>query len=261
MIDNNLIEVASNVNLADYLISRGVQLKKVGQGYIMIQHDSLRFYQNTFNWYSKGEKGNTISFLCKYYKMSFPEAVNELCRFVGFTPDNNHDDKRVIAYLCKKRGLDYNLVTSLINYKLLYQDERGNCNFVIRDFDKYPIGQEIVGTGDKRYKQITLHEGFGFYLTCGNPTDALFFESAIDLLSCFQLYQKKFTHHLLISMGGLNPSVIYNVLSLADFKVWLCVDNDKSGDIFINCFSNCNTFRPKGFKDWNDLLLDIKKSR
>ncbi|MDE6501503.1 MAG: DUF3991 and toprim domain-containing protein [Ruminococcus sp.] len=259
MIDKNLIEIASRVNLADYLIARGEHLKKVGQGYVMIEHDSLRFYENTFNWYSKGQKGNTINFLCLYYDITFSQAVNELCRFSNVTTTTSQDSKRVIAYLCKKRGLDYNLVTALIKNKYLYQDSRGNCNFVIRDWDKYPIGHEIVGTGDTRYKQITSHSGYGFYIMIGKPTDVLFFESTIDLLSCYQLYHEKFTHHVLVSMGGLNPSVIYNVLSLSDdFKIWLCVDNDKAGDNFIkriqSAFIQSKVFRPKDFKDWNDCL-------
>lgn len=262
MIDKNLIEIASRVNLVDYLMSRGEQLKKAGQGYTLKQHDSLRFYKNTFHWYSKCLQGNSIAFLCLYYKMTFPEAVNELCRFVNVTPAVNQDCKRVIAYLCKKRGLDYSLVTALINDNLLYQDTRGNCNFVIRDWCRHPIGQEIVGTGDKRYKQITTHSGYGFYILLGEPTDVLFFESAIDLLSCYQLYHKKFTHHVLISMGGLNPSVVDSVLSLgSDCRIWICVDNDKAGDDFIKRFGNARTFRPKGAKDWNELLLNIKTSR
>ena len=262
MIDKNLIETASCVNLADYLMSRGERLKKVGQGYTMMQHDSLRFYKNTFNWYSKCLQGNSISFLCLYYKMTFPEAVNELCRFSNITPAVSNDSRRVIAYLCKKRGLDYALVTTLIKNNYLYQDTRGNCNFVIRDWDEHPIGQEIVGTGDTRYKQITTHSGYGFHILRGEPTDVLFFESAIDLLSCYQLYHEKFTHHALISMGGLNSSVVDEVLShVADFRIWLCVDNDKAGDDFIIRFSSLRTFRAKCAKDWNEFLLNTKKLR
>lgn len=228
------------------------------------------FFGNTFNWYSRGEKGNSIVFLRLYYGMTFSDAVNELCRFSHISPavsapehtafycpfDNKTaDERRVLAYLCKKRGLKSDLIISLIKNGLLYQDSRGNCNFVIRDWDEQPIGIEIVGTGSTRYKQITVHSGYGFHIICGEPADVLFFESAIDLLSCYQMYKEKFTHHALISMGGLNPSIIHEVLSLSDnLRVWLCVDNDKAGDDFIKRFSSFKTFRAKGTKDWNDLL-------
>lgn len=261
MIDKNLIETASRVNLADYLISRGEELKKAGNGYILKQHDSLRFFKNTFNWYSRGLKGNSINFLCMYYGMTFPEAVNELCRFANVTPAVNQDFKRVIAYLCKKRGLDYELVTALIKNKLLYQDAKGNCNFVIRDWDEQPIGQEIVGTGDTSYKQITIHAGYGFHIYCGEPAYALFFESAIDLLSFYQLYHEKLTHHVLISMGGLKSSVVDTVLSLGGINICFCVDNDKAGDDFIKRYGSFNNFRTKFVKDWNELLLNTKKLR
>lgn len=274
MIDKNLIDIASRVNLAEYLKSRGENLKKCGQGYTLDQHDSLRFYRNTFNWYSRNIKGNSIKFLCLYYHMTFYHAVNELLRFSRVSPtisapeeskfscpfDNKAtDERRVLAYLCKKRGLKSEIIFSLIKRGLLYQDTRGNCNFVIRDWDEQPIGMEIVGTGDIRYKQITTHSGYGFHIICGQPDIVLFFESAIDLLSCYQMYHEKLTHHALVSMGGLNASTIHEVLSLSsDLKIWLCVDNDKAGDDFIsqtkNFFSPAKAFRPEGAKDWNDLL-------
>lgn len=255
MIDQYSIGTASRVDLAAYLISRGECLKKAGHGFVMANHDSLRFYKNTFHWYSRGIKGNSINFLCLYYRMTFPEAVGELNRYCGFSSIGFQDVNRVIAYLCKKRRLDYQLVNSLIRRGMIYQDEKGNCNFVVTDWNGHTIGAEIVGTGNTRYKQITFQGSHGFHFTVGEPTDVLFFESAIDLLSCYQMFRKKFTHHAFISMGGLKPSVVDTVLSFGDNLIpWLCVDNDKGGNDFINHFSTLNVFRPKGFKDWNDAL-------
>lgn len=271
MFNKEIIDTASHVNLADYLMSHGEDLKKSGQGYTLKQHDSLRFYKNTFHWYSKNLRGNSINFLRLYYGMTFTDAVNELLRFANVSPvenstfqDRGYDERRVIAYLCKKRGIRNDIVIHLIKRGLLFQDEKGNCNFVIRDWDEQPIGSEIVGTGNTRYKQITTHAGFGFHIICGNPDDVLFFESAIDLLSCYQLYQKDFTHHALVSMGGLNSSLINDFLSLGAVgtRIWLCVDNDKAGDDFINHVKQLSVpfkvFRTKNVKDWNEFLLKIK---
>lgn len=275
MIDKKMISIASHVNLAEYLISRGENLKKCGQGYTLKQHDSLRFYGNTFHWYSKSEKGDSIKFLCLYYHMAFYSAVKELLRFSNVSPaisapqeskfsfsfnDKSCDERRVLAYLCKKRCIRSDIVISLIKNGLLHQDSRGNCCFLIRDWDGQPIGFEIVGTGDTRYKQITSHSGYGFHILCGQPDSVLFFESAIDLLSFYQIYQNKLTHHALVSMGGLNSSLLSEVFSLSnDLKIWLCVDNDEPGDDFIIQVRQHSipfeVFRPKVVKDWNDLLM------
>lgn len=275
MIDKKMIAIASHVNLAEYLISRGEDLKKCGQGYTLKQHDSLRFYGNTFHWYSKSEKGDSIKFLCMYYHMTFYSAVKELLRFSNVSPaisapeeskfsfpfnDKSCDERRVLAYLCKKRSLKSEIIFSLIKQGLLYQDTRGNCNFVIRDWDEQPIGIEIVGTGDTRYKQITTHSGYGFHIICGQPDSILFFESAIDLLSFYQIYHNSITHHALVSMGGLNSSVLNGVLSLSpDLNIWLCVDNDEAEDDFIIQVKQLSipfkVFRTKSFKDWNELLM------
>lgn len=251
------IQQARQANLVDYLMSRNVPLKRVGKNYTLKEHDSLYICGNKFVWYSRDKKGNSVDFLQLFYGMDFKTAVSEL---TGQRITETNNERRVIAYLCKKRCLRSDIVISLIKNGLLHQDSRGNCCFLIRDWDGQPIGFEIVGTGDTRYKQITLHSGYGFHIICGQPDSVLFFESAIDLLSFYQIYHEKLTHHALVSMGGLNSSLLFEVLSLSnDLKIWLCVDNDKPGDDFIIQVKQHSipfeVFRPKGVKDWNDLLM------
>lgn len=274
MIDQELIRQARQANLVAYLMNRGEALKRVGANYVHKEHDSLYIKDNMFVWYSQQKQGNSIDFLMLYYGMKFEEAVKELTGTVLPTihqPKSTYkplqatqrasNEKRVIAYLCKRRGLENRLVFSLITQGKLYQDTKGNCNFIICDWQEQPIGAEIVGTGDTRYKQITIHSGYGFHLICGKPTEALYFESAIDLLSCYQMFQDKFTHHILISMGGLNNSIIFELQrQMPNLNHWLCVDNDNAGSNFINDMHKhikLHTFRPpQKFKDWNEWLLN-----
>ncbi|MGN0246701.1 MAG: toprim domain-containing protein [Lachnospiraceae bacterium] len=178
-------------------------------------------------------------------------------------PQRANDEKRVIAYLCKRRGLDSSIVFSLINSGKLWQDTHGNCNFQICDWQEQSIGAEIVGTGDTRYKQTTAHSGYGFHLICGDkPDTAMYFESAIDLLSCYQLYRSKLTHHILVSMGGLNNSIIEELSKVRpQLTHWLCVDNDPAGDNFISDMQQTmpvKVFRTSSGKDWNEYLIDLK---
>lgn len=275
MINQELIRQARQANLVAYLMNRGEALKRVGANFVHKEHDSLYVKDNMFIWYSQQKQGNSIDFLMLYYGMTFEEAVKELTGTVLPTiqqPKSTYkppqatqrasNEKRVIAYLCKRRGLENRLVFSLITQGKLYQDTKGNCNFIICDWQEQPIGAEIVGTGDTRYKQITIHSGYGFHLICGEPTEALYFESAIDLLSCYQMFQEKFTHHILVSMGGLNNSVVFELQrQMPNLNHWLCVDNDNAGINFINDIQKhikTHTFRPpKKFKDWNEWLSSI----
>lgn len=256
--NQELIKQARQANLINYLVSKNFPLKRVGKNYVSKEHSSLYIYENKFVWYSKDKKGNSVDFLQLFYGMDFKTAVSKLTgqqhKLIG-------NERRVLAYLCKKRGIKSDIVIPLINRGLISQDSRGNCNFLIRDWDEQPIGFEIVGTGDTRFKQITTHSSYGFHLTFGNVNDVLFFESAIDLLSFYQIYQNKITHHALVSMGGLNPSFINEVISLSsNLRIWLCVDNDQAGFNFINniksSFHSAQVLIPKNFKDWNELLLN-----
>ena len=272
MIDQDTIRRARQTNLVAYLMKCGEPLKRVGTNYIHREHDSLYIKDNMFVWYSQDKKGNSIDFLMIYYGMTFKQAVEALTEAELPTPEYTPqertaspqratDEKRVIAYLCKRRGLENSLIFALIKQGKLWQDTNGNCNFVIADWNEQPIGAEIVGTGDTRFKNVTEHSGYGFHMTFGEPTEALYFESAIDLLSCYQLYQDRFTHHILVSMGGLNSSIITELKKKKpNLTHWLCVDNDTAGNKFIfQRKSEDTSIRlfspPRQYKDWNEYLL------
>lgn len=273
MIDQDTIRRARQTNLVAYLMKCGEPLKRVGANYIHREHDSLYIKDNMFVWYSQDKKGNSVDFLMIYYGMTFKQAVEVLTGAELPTPEYTPpqertaspqratDEKRVIAYLCKRRGLENRLVFGLITQGKLWQDTNGNCNFVIADWNEQPIGAEIVGTGDTRFKNVTEHSGYGFHMILGEPTEALYFESAIDLLSCYQIYQDRLTHHILVSMGGLNSSVIAELKKKKpSLKHWLCVDNDTAGNKFIFQQKSKDTsikiFQPpKQYKDWNEYLL------
>jgi len=279
MIDQELIRKARQTNLVAYLTAKGENLQRIGKNYIIQEHDSLYIKGNMFIWYSQNKQGNPIDFLMCYYGMTFQQAVEELTskaltdtQTPLYKPSEPlqattraTDEKRVIAYLCKRRGLKNSIIFDLIKQGKLFQDTNGNCNFVICDWNEKPIGEEKVGTGNTRYKLISTHSGYGFHTTYGSPSDILYFESAIDLLSCYQIYQDKLTHHLLVSLGGLNSSIIQELHKLKpNLKHWLCVDNDQAGFDFISKmklkFAELRTFQPpQNFKDWNDYLCGAEK--
>ena len=283
MISQDKIQQARQTNLVTYLNAKGEPIKRIGNNYTHKQHDSLFIKGNMFCWYSRNQQGNAIDFLMCYYGMTFKQAVEELTQQTfpkvsevteqplksSQKPLQAHtrteNEKRVIGYLCKKRGLKSSLIFTLIKQNKLYQDTNGNCNFIITDWEEKTIGSEIVGTGNTRYKQITTHSKYGFHISIGEVTDILYFESAIDLLSCYQLYQDKFTHHLFVSLGGLNGSIVSELYKMhSDKKHWLCVDNDQAGTNFIQQEKEkikvLHIFKPPtAFKDWNEYLIAKSK--
>lgn len=299
------IEEARSINLVDYLLSRGENIKRVGSKgeYTLQEHDSMRINENKFVWNSQGINGNAIDFCMKYYNMSFKEAVSDLLSFNGHirideyvttnakkTVEKKQSTKllesepiikpipydldsktnRVYAYLTKTRQLDVEIVKKLIEDGSIAQDIKGNVVFKI--FDKYGnlTGAEITGTlTDNRYKQITERNNNGFILNPvdGQPQGAVFFESAIDLLSYYSLHPN--AKALLVSMAGLKGKVILKTMQDYNIKPDLCYvssDADEAGSKFAAKVVNeygVSVYRViddkqfdkhKNIKDWNDLL-------
>ena len=187
-------------------------------------------------------------------------------------PVNEHEKKRVFAYLIKERKIDAKLVQELVEKKLLYQGSvkykdkdgneqfaKGNAVFVRKDMDGNIVGAEIHGTNTfKSFKKIA---GSGnenlFQYAIGTPNKVYAFESAIDLLSFKMLADpQKIKDSLLVSMGGLKPNALKK-FEANGLKIYSCVDNDESGRKFneVNGFKSAGRkLSEEGVKDWNELL-------
>jgi hypothetical protein len=274
-ISHDLIRQARQTDLASFLLSRGEPLRKAGRRFKHKDHDSLVITGNMYFWNSRHEKGNTLDFVMSYYGWDFLTAINELTgvsfpkvEYVSISKElritKGSNVKRVIAYLCKTRKIRYDVVRYLIENHLLSQDERGNAVFKIYDESLELVGGEIVGTlSNTRFKSIadgTLL-GYGFNFAVGEPVFTLFFESPIDLISFWSIYYDKITSHRLVSLAGLRLDIFENVISVFGVpldSVYLCVDNDEAGRVFISSvqesFPVVHSFLPTSHKDWNDVL-------
>lgn len=277
-ISQELINQASHTNLILFCESRSIPLKREGKEYVLKNNDSLYISSaEPYKWYrhSTGQGGKAIDFCVKFLCMTFKEAVQELtsCPLSDIINPETHetsymlelcsDQKRVIAYLSQKRHIDYQIIIEFVQTGSLAQDVHGNCVFFIKDFNGFQVGAELHGTGDQRFKgQASRQNGFGFTFQLGDTVHTLaFFESAIDLISFYQIYHGRIRNALLVSMGGLKSSVIENYLSYYPLlQVVLCVDNDDKGRSF------ARQYRKNGFrhvmtdcKDWNEKLCQLEK--
>lgn len=281
---NDILEQARYADLVSYLIVRGVPLKKEGRSYRIFGYGGLIVTDYRWYWHSRGRGGKAIDFLMEFFGMTFHEAVRELTGFCiqrndfllerkevvrDRLPDRASSEKRVIAYLCKTRGIEFNTVINLIRADKLYQDINGNCVFVINDRNGLSVGAELHGTvTGRRYKRSTKYTGFGFQVLCGSQyAGAMFFESAVDLLSYYQLFRSQLTHHYLISLAGVSHDGVIQVFHQhnPELKICLCCDNDAAGDNLIqrveSQIGQVFVHRPPvEYKDWNEYLLSSLRS-
>jgi hypothetical protein len=299
LISEETIERARRINLAEYLISRNEPLTRSGLRYRHRDHDSLVFTENTYYWNSRQEYGNTVDYLTRHMGMTFREAIEALTREPYLTADEssvsasapgefnleiNTDQKRAIAYLNKTRGIDYSIIKELLRTKHLFQESgTNNILFPIYDELNMCVGAEVTGTlSEHRYKGLKANSkyGYGFNIRFTPDDDrhfdyALFFESAIDLLSFIDIktrYENKpMSRCILTSMSGLKLNVIHHTLEVFSapsdtLKCVLCIDNDNAADNLRKTLTDKRIdfldVRPAHeFKDFNEQLLALRDKR
>lgn len=291
-------ERAAYVNLPQFLMSHGFDLKKVGKEYVWKEHDSLHIKDNgpgergVWHQFSTGAGGDNIGFLREFMGMSFVDAVEALTgEHIDrpYTPSRTYEQKpktvtarelslaeadnarRVFAFLCKTRGLDYDLVASLVRQGVISQEEKtGNVLFKYYDTDGKVIGAEKVGTStEHKFKGIATGSagGHGFEVVRGTGEKAFFFESAIDMLSYLQMHDKELENCRLVSMMGVKPNIVLDTMlrhNILPENVFLCSDNDPAGNDFAKRLQEQypdmkRVVTPDIYKDWNDMLRGIPK--
>ena len=210
---------ANQVDLVDYLISKGYQLEKKGNSYKIKIHkkfpgdmSSLSIFDNRKGWkrWSSGESGgDAISFLQANMGMSFQDAVVELVggSMAAYTPLPRKTEtpkipevkelslpkkcegkfSRVFAYLNKSRFIDVNIISKMIADKKIYQDERNNAVFVGYNEENKAAFACVRGTNTQvQYRGDCdgSDKKYAFSMDGTNSNGKLYvFEAPIDLLS------------------------------------------------------------------------------
>ena len=292
-------ERAAFVNLPQFLMAHGFDLKKVGREYVWKDHDSLHIKDNgpgeRGQWFRFRENkgGDNIGFLREYMDMSFIDAVEALTgEHIDrtYTPSRTYESKpvqqtarelslaeadnsrRVFAYLCKTRGLDYDMLSALVKKGTISQEEKtGNVLFKYFGTDGKVIGAEKVGTStEHKFKGIATSSagGHGFEVVRGTGEKAFFFESAIDMLSYLQMHDQELDNCRLVSMMGVKPNIVLDTMlrhNISPENVFLCSDNDTAGNDFAQRLQEQypdmkRVITPDTYKDWNDMLRGIPKA-
>ena len=255
------IQRAADTSIVEYFRSHGydcetkgrdVHIKGFGGLYIT---DDKKYY-----CFSKQQGGyGLISCLRDTFDMTFLDAVKEILGeepdavvenkkenerekiFVSepqaqvkkefVQPERAENEKRVYAYLTKQRGIAPDIIKSLIDKGLLYQDTKGNAVFIHKDNNGKAIGAALQGTtSDVRFKGMASGSSGALRYDKGKVKAAYVFEAPIDMMSYMQLHPE-LDNCCFVAMSGLKHSVVHS-LSEQGFKIISCVDNDKAGKEF-----------------------------
>lgn len=281
---------AASVDLERFLLCRGEKLITSGREKRLARDHSVTVRGN--EWYDHAEErgGHAVSFVQKFYGLSYPDAVSLLLGGAAGNafpaasekepeepkpfelPPANSDMRRVYAYLVKRRGIDRDIVTAFARAKLLYEDaEYHNAVFVGTDAD---------GVARHAHKRSTNSEGKAFRLNVegSNPkhsfhhigTDGRLyvFEAPIDLLSYITLNPGNWQEHSYVACCGTSSHPVLELVAQhPEIKaVYLCLDNDEAGHTACKRMEallemvGVQTMQLIPFgKDWNDDLLAVRQ--
>jgi hypothetical protein len=164
---------------------------------------------------------------------------------------------RVNRYLIDDRAIPPLLIPPLIESGRLYADNRGNAVFLLLGKENNPVGAELRGTTQARWRGMApgTKKDLGYFsvLAPGAKTVVLC-ESAIDAISCFALHPCC----LCISTSGARPNPLWlPALFHQGYEVYCGFDSDSTGEsmaqAMIALYPRVKRLRST-HHDWNDVL-------
>ena len=244
---------AAAVDLEFFLRSRGEKLIPSGREKRLASDHSITVRGNEWYDHAAEQGGQAVSFVQKFYGLSYPEAVSLLLgnepgraypAVKGKEPEErkpfqllppNRDMRRVYAYLVKHRRIDPVVVSAFAKAGLLYED----ANYHNAVF----VGKDENGVARHAHKRSTNTIGKAFRLNVegsdpkhsfhhtGTDGSLYVFEAPIDLLSYITLHPEYWEEHTYVACCGTSALPVLEMLSrLPNINtVYLCLDNDKAG--------------------------------
>lgn len=280
----------------------GLKLNPLGRGIIStMEHDSLMIYtdKNDFYRFSTAKGGTIIDFIMHMEDVDFNTAVNKARDYYyqyepgaqEYTPrqsikSNNlknmelpepaEDNKKVISYLTKTRGLPVGIVNDFINKGLLYQDKLDNCVFVGKLEDTALFATRRAAKKSSFFRAdvaSSIGEVGIFYKNGGN--NLILTEGIIDAMSLMTLKanDKNYDYLSVNGVGKAKQVLNFHMVKRPEAenydRVIIAFDNDTAGEEatndlieFINeKYPDLDVFHayPPNAKDWNDELMNMSK--
>lgn len=236
------VEYARSRDILDVANELNMELFREGRDYRWKEHDSLVITpdKNVWNWFSRHQGGDVISLVEVMKEVDFNQAIN-------FLNDGRFKERTVMErvqepfsyylapyeqpfeaardYLQNQRGLSAETIDFFLEKGVLAQANakvKGSIEPVIV-FKSFDFSGEIVGAtlqGIEENWEKWTERGYaknimrnsdgltGLHVDIGQPNRLIFAESAIDLMSYYELHKDSLQDVRLVSMDGLKEGVI-----------------------------------------------------
>jgi hypothetical protein len=288
MFSEKTILGARKANLPEYLRAKGHELKREGCQFRVAGTTGLIVAENY--WYNHVQQrgGNTLDYVIQIEGLGFVNAVNALKAYsnrVGEAdvasrhrefqpPPKNPDNRRVISYLVKTRGIPYDVLELYLESEWVYQAlGTNNCVFIGLDYDsgevRYAFQRSSIPQSHIMFESPGSDKRHSFCIP--GLSDTVFaFESIIDLFSYMSMeIGASRREDFYLSLGGLSSIALDHFTGKWDKvkKIIFCLDSDAAANEAYARLGKKYAF--KGYsvsrhipaqKDWNMQLLHNRYS-
>lgn len=283
--------MANEVDLEELLLQHGEKLIPSGRDKRLSSDHSITVRGNEWFDHATGEGGLAIDFIKKYFRVSFPEAMQMLLggscgsalkkaepreddpkEFV--LPPKNDNMRRVYAYLIQRRKINRDVLTFFAKEGTLYEDAEYH-NAVFAGKDKHGVilhaHKRSVNSSGKSFRQNAEGSNPAYSFHHIGSSDCLYvFEAPIDMLSFITLNPDCWQEDSYVALCGVSGIAMHWMLEQNPSirQVMLCLDNDKAGLLAAQRLSA--ELEAKGYhaelllsekKDWNEDLVQSEEDR
>lgn len=306
-IPETVIQTAYMINLPRFLEQQGIELKEyrscweygTGAEKVTVWQDRKDGHYQWMRQYDR-LSGNAIQWMQTFGgSRSFPDAVFYLYDWAGGRPITeleprtaaaapveekkksgqfrlppaNRSFSRCMAYLCKTRKLDPELVTFFHKVGLIYESAiHHNAVFVGRDPQNVPRHANLRGTvtseKGRAFKGNWENSDPGYSFHWAGYDGLLYvFEAPIDLLSFISIYRENWRQHSYLALCGTFTDGLTQFIADHPYirKAVLCLDNDEAGEKGNHrCAEALEKLGipwevlPPRNNDWNDDLKEVR---
>lgn len=236
------VEYARSRDILDVASELNMELVRSGRDYRWKEHDSMVISpdKNMWNWFSRHQGGDVISLVETMKEVNFNQAIDYLndSSFKEYTAVERVQEpfsyylepyeqsfEAARTYLKEQRGLSDETIDFFLDKGVLAQANakvNGSIEPVVV-FKSFDFSGEIVGATlqgieenwekwpERGYAKniVRNSDGItGLHVDIGQPNRLIFAESAIDLMSYYELHKDTLQDVRLISMDGVKEAVI-----------------------------------------------------
>ena len=244
---------AGAVDLEEFLRLRGEKLIRSGRDKRLASDHSVTVRGSSWYDHAAQRGGGPVSFLRRFYRMSYPEAMQTLLGGNGgqsfpaaskreaatrkdlALPEANGDMRRVYAYLIKQRHIGKDVIDHFAKAGALYEDAKHH-NAVF-------VGTDESGIPRHAHKRSTNSYGKAFRINVegsdprysfhhvGTDGSLFVFEAPIDMLSYVTLHPDRWQEHSYVACCGTSflPVQQMKEMTPPTERLFLCLDNDEAG--------------------------------